>query len=154
MALFQAIDSICSFDLDVCATPENAKCAQFYTIATDGLNRAWEGTCWMNPPYGRIIGKWMQKAFQESRKPHTTVICLVPARTDTLWWHRYAMPGQILFLRGRLKFINRTLPSYRSDGVFKTSSAPFPSAIIILGGNMKLWSRLQKQLTAAGVQCG
>lgn len=96
----------------------------------------------MNPPYGRTIADWMCKAYQESRKPGTVVVCLVPARTDTEWWHRYAMAGNILYLRGRLKF-----------GGHK-NRAPFPSAVVLLGGNMALWSRLQQQLTAQGMPCG
>ena len=78
--------------------------------------------CWMNPPYGKEIGKWMEKAYEESRKNGTTVVCLVPARTDTAWWHDFAMRGSICFLRGRLKF-----------GGSK-NAAPFPSAIIVFAG--------------------
>lgn len=141
-ALFDAINGVCGFELDVCATPENAKCAKYYTIADNGLLQPWDGMCWMNPPYGRTIADWMCRAYQESRKPGTVVVCLVPARTDTEWWHRYAMAGNILYLRGRLKF-----------GGHK-NSAPFPSAIVQLGGNMALWSRLQQQLTAQGMPCG
>ena len=74
----------------------------------------------MNPPYGREIGKWMQKAYESSLQG-ATVVCLIPARTDTAWWHDYAMKGQIEFLRGRLKF-----------GGHK-NSAPFPSAIVVFG---------------------
>ena len=71
----------------------------------------------MNPPYGREIGKWMRKAY-ESSLYGATVVCLVPARTDTAWWHDYAMKGEVEFVRGRLKF-----------GGSK-ASAPFPSAIV------------------------
>ena len=72
----------------------------------------------MNPPYGRGIGQWMQKAY-ESAQAGATVVCLVPARTDTAWWHDYAMRGEITFIRGRLKFGNAK------------NSAPFPSALIV-----------------------
>lgn len=106
------------FDLDVCATPDNAKCARFYTKTDDGLAQEWSGTVWMNPPYGREIGRWMQKAH-ESALAGATVVCLVPARTDTRWWHDYAMKGEIEFIKGRLKF-----------GGSK-NSAPFPSAIVV-----------------------
>ncbi len=74
----------------------------------------------MNPPYGREIGLWMKKAYETSFN-NSKVVCLVPARTDTAWWHDYAMKGEITFLRGRLKF-----------GDHK-NSAPFPSAIIVFG---------------------
>jgi len=76
------------------------------------------GVCWMNPPYGREIGLWMKKAW-ESSLSGATVVCLVPARTDTKWWHDYAMKGEIEFIRGRLKFGNAT------------NSAPFPSAVVV-----------------------
>lgn len=107
-----------AFDLDVCATPDNAKCGRYFTKADDGLAQDWRGTCWMNPPYGREIGKWMQKAY-ESSLAGATVVCLVPARTDTAWWHDYATKGRIEFIRGRLKFGG------------SLNSAPFPSALVI-----------------------
>lgn len=72
-----------------------------------------------NPPYGREIGKFVKKAYEESLKG-ATVVCLTPSRTDTSWWHNYAMKGEIQFIRGRLKFVNRTFPSWREDGNFKT----------------------------------
>jgi phage N-6-adenine-methyltransferase len=106
------------FDLDVCATSENAKCQRYYTREDDGLAQSWEGVCWMNPPYGREIKAWMRKAYEASRNG-ATVVCLVPARTDTAWWHDYAMKGQIRFLRGRLKFGGAA------------NSAPFPSEVVV-----------------------
>lgn len=119
--LFDRLDAIWHFDLDVCATAENAKCEEYYTKEQDGLAQKWRGTCWMNPPYGREIGRWMEKAYDASRAG-ATVVCLVPARTDTAWWHDYAMRGDVEFLRGRLKF-----------GGCK-NSAPFPSAVVIFEG--------------------
>jgi len=73
----------------------------------------------MNPPYGRVIGDWMRKAYEESQRG-ALVVCLVPARTDTAWWHDYAAKGDVTFIRGRLKF---------GDG---KNSAPFPSALVVL----------------------
>ena len=117
--LFDKLHRVWEFTLDVCATAENAKVLYFYDKADDGLKQSWKGhVCWMNPPYGREIGKWMRKAFQESLRG-AVVVCLVPARTDTVWWHDYAMKGDITFLKGRLKFGGAT------------NSAPFPSAIVI-----------------------
>ena len=117
--LFDRLDAIHHFDIDVCATPETAKCQRFFTPADDGLAQDWHlMTCFMNPPYGRAIGLWMSKAVEEWRKG-AKVVCLVPSRTDTAWWHDYAMQGRIEFIRGRLKF-----------GVAK-NSAPFPSAIVV-----------------------
>jgi phage N-6-adenine-methyltransferase len=106
------------FTLDVCANEYNAKCARFFTKKDDGLLQKWTGRCWMNPPYGREIGKWMKKAYESSLEG-ATVVCLVPSRTDTQWWHEYAMRGEIEFIRGRLKF-----------GGHK-NYAPFPSAVVV-----------------------
>lgn len=117
--LFDAVSREFVFTLDPCATPENAKCSRFFTAERDGLSQDWSGdVVFMNPPYGSVIGRWMQKAF-ESAQTGATVVCLVPARTDTAWWHRFAMRGEIRLLRGRLKFGQAA------------SCAPFPSAIVI-----------------------
>jgi phage N-6-adenine-methyltransferase len=116
---FAKLDAEFHFTLDVCATADNAKCKRFFSPEDDGLHSSWYGTCWMNPPYGRAIGEWMQKAYDSSRYWKCTVVCLVPARTDTAWWHDFAMKGEIRFIRGRLKF-----------GGSK-NGAPFPSAVVI-----------------------
>lgn len=103
---FDGLNKEFGFGLDVCATAENAKCDAYYTKKQNGLAQAWHksaAVCWMNPPYGRQIGAWMKKAYEESQKG-ATVVCLVPARTDTAWWHDYAMRGSVRFVRGRLKF--------------------------------------------------
>jgi len=115
---FNKQNHIHNFTLDVCATHENAKCNKYYTVADDGLSQQWQGVCWMNPPYGRDIKAWMKKAYESSLNG-TKVVCLVPARTDTQWWHDYAMKGEIEFIRGRLKFGNAK------------NSAPFPSALVV-----------------------
>ena len=78
----------------------------------------------MNPPYGREIGKWVAKAYEEAAKG-STVVCLLPARTDTAWWHDYCMKGEIRFLRGRVHFL--------VNGV-RSNAAPFPSAVVIFRG--------------------
>lgn len=115
---FKKYDDVYKFETDVCATDDNAKCAKYYTEEMDGLSQEWRGVCWMNPPYGRTISKWMKKAYESSLEG-ATVVCLVPARTDTNWWHDYAMKGDIEFIKGRLKF-----------GGSK-NSAPFPSAVVV-----------------------
>lgn len=109
-----------AFSLDVCADAANAKAPLFFDKATDGLAQSWAPhTCWMNPPYGRVIGAWVRKAYEESRKG-ATVVCLLPARTDTRWWHDFVLPyGETTFVRGRLKFGGAT------------NSAPFPSAVVV-----------------------
>ena len=117
--IFNELNSEFGFTLDVCASIDNAKCASFYTIADDGLVQDWSGdVCWMNPPYGRSIGAWMEKAYTES-KAGAAVVCLIPSRTDTRWWHDYAMKGEVRFIRGRLRFSGHK------------NNAPFPSAVII-----------------------
>src|SRR4051794_30568294 len=86
---FDKLNEEFGFTLDVCATPENAKCTHYFSPQMDGLKQTWRGVCWMNPPYGRQIGLWMRKAY-ESSLSGTTIVCLVPARTDSAWWHEYA----------------------------------------------------------------
>jgi phage N-6-adenine-methyltransferase len=120
-SFFTKYDEKYNFNLDVCASEDNAKCAKYFTETDNGLQQEWEGVCWMNPPYGREIIKWMKKAYESSLNG-ATVVCLVPARTDTTWWHEYAMKGTIEFIRGRLKFGN------------SKNSAPFPSAIVVFNG--------------------
>lgn len=116
--LFDKYNSIYGFNLDACATPQNAKCKRYFTKEQDGLKQEWRGVVWMNPPYGRQIGKWIKKAY-ESCLDGAIVVCLVPSRTDTAWWHDYCMRGEIEFIRGRLKFGG------------SIDNAPFPSAIVI-----------------------
>lgn len=118
---FDKYNKIYNFDLDVCATHENAKCDRYFTKEDDGLAQEWIGVCWMNPPYGREIKHWMRKAYESSLKG-ATVVCLVPSRTDTAWFQDYAMKGDIEFIRGRLKFGD------------SKNSAPFPSAVVVFRG--------------------
>ena len=115
---FDKLNKEFGFTLDVCAISENAKCSAFFTPGLDGLKQDWNGVCWMNPPYGREIGSWMRKAY-ESAMNGATVVCLVPARTDTAWWHNYAAKGEVRFIRGRLKFGD------------SENAAPFPSAVVV-----------------------
>ena len=119
---FDKLNQEFKFNTDVCATKENHKCYNYYTKETNGLNQDWTGVCWMNPPYGRDIIKWVAKAYNSN----SIVVCLVPARTDTKWWHEYCMKAkEIRLVRGRLKF-----------GESK-NSAPFPSAVVVFDNNYK-----------------
>lgn len=129
--LFDKLDQEFEFNLDVCATRDNRKCRNFYTKELDGLKQDWHGVCWMNPPYGREIGKWVQKAYEESLRG-STVVCLLPSRTDTRWWHDYCMKGEVRFIKGRLKFGN------------SKNSAPFPSAIVIFRGDSKSFKEVHQ----------
>lgn len=119
-AFFDTLDAIYHFDLDVCADAQNAKCWRFFSEQDNGLYQPWApNRCWMNPPYGREIRRWVQKAYEESLQG-ATVVCLLPARTDTGWWHEYIQPhAEVTFVRGRLKF-----------GDAK-NGAPFPSAVAV-----------------------
>jgi len=108
-----------NFNLDPCCSKETAKCTSFYTIEDDGLSKNWEGNVFMNPPYGREIVNWIKKAKEESDKG-ATVVCLVPARTDTKWWHTYCMKSaEIRLLTRRLTF----------EGA--NNKATFPAAIVV-----------------------
>ena len=117
---FDRYNSEYHFTLDAASDDKNAKCKNHFTKETDGLHNSWVGqTVWLNPPYGRVIGEWVRKAYEESRQKDTTVVCLLPARTDTKWFHDYCKLGKIEFIRGRLKF-----------GKSK-NSAPFPSMVVV-----------------------
>lgn len=122
--LFDQLDAEFHFELDVCATSENAKCSRYYTVADDGLSKPWDAeTCWCNPPYGTLVSAWVAKAAQSANEGRT-VVMLLPARTDTRWFHDYIYGhAEIRFIRGRLKF-----------GGSK-NAAPFPSMIVIFKGN-------------------
>ena len=133
--LFEKYNTIYHFQLDAAATKENTKCKDFFTKEDNALVQNWSKyqTVWLNPPYGRKIGFFIKKAYEESLKD-VTIVCLIPARTDTKYFHDYCLKyGKVEFLRGRLRFINRLLPSYKKDGDFKSSPAPFPSCIVIFG---------------------
>lgn len=126
--LFAALDREFGFTLDAAANERNAKCAKFFTPETDGLKQSWktDGAVWCNPPYGKEIEKWVRKAFVDSGGGQT-VVMLIPARTDTKWFHRWVYgKAEIRFLRGRLKYRN-------ADGA-EENRAPFPSMVVIYRG--------------------
>jgi phage N-6-adenine-methyltransferase len=117
--IFNLLNEEFHFEIDLAALPHNAKSAKFYTPVMDALKQEWHGVCWLNPPYGSQLSKWMQKAY-DSAKNGATIVSLLPARTDTIWWHEYVLPyAEIRYLRGRLKFSGAA------------NSATFPSAIVI-----------------------
>jgi phage N-6-adenine-methyltransferase len=118
-AFFDSLNDEFGFTIDVCALPSNVKCPAFYSPEQDGLQQVWTGSCWCNPPYGTMIGQWVQKAY-ESAQSGALVVCLLPARVDTRWWHDYVLPSaEVRYLKGRLKF----------GGC--ENSAPFLSAVVI-----------------------
>lgn len=116
--LYDALHKEFGFTLDPCSNGENAKCARRFVASDSPLLKDWgRETVFMNPPYSQC-SDWMRKAYGAALEG-ATVVCLVPSRTDTEWWHSYAMKGEIRFLRGRLKFGDHP------------NSAPFPSAVVV-----------------------
>lgn len=135
-AIFDPLDEEFDFTLDVCASEENAKCDRYYTEDDDGLEQPWHGTVWGNFPYGRGIGRWVEKAIRESRRG-VTIVMLVPARTDSIWFQQLiANADEIRFLSGRVRF----------EGA--ENNAPFPSAIAILRPP-RTWATNDERLTFA-----
>lgn len=127
-SFFDSVNEIYNFSLDVCATSENTKCVNYFSPDVDGLSQKWSGVCWMNPPYGRGISKWIKKASDETTKGNCIVVALLPARTDTKWFHNYIYKKDsisIEFIKGRLKF-----------GGAK-NAAPFPSMLVIFNKTLK-----------------
>lgn len=123
--LFDGLNNEFDFTLDPCALPENAKCEQFFTPEIDGLKQSWQGErVFCNPPYGRVLYDWVRKCSSEAQDGNTLIVLLVPARTDTRWFHDFIWnKSEIRFIKGRLKF-----------GGSK-NSAPFPSMICIWNKN-------------------
>ena len=120
--LFDELNAEFNFTLDVCANDENHKCERYYTKETNGLSQPWYGNVWCNPPYGREIGEWVKKAYESSFHNNGVIVMLLPARTDTKWFHKYIynQPNvETRFIKGRLKFGN------------SKNSAPFPSMIVV-----------------------
>lgn len=118
-AFFDNLDKEFHFTLDVCATPENAKCKRYFTKEQDGLAQEWDGVVWMNPPYGKEIRKWVEKCVNYSGAS----VMLLPARVDTLWFHDliYNNPrAEVRFIKGRLRFNDSKI------------AAPFPSMVVVM----------------------
>ena len=118
---FNSLNNEFKFTLDPCCSVETAKCSKFYTEKEDGLIQDWQGeTVFCNPPYGKKIKDWVKKCYFESKKPLTTVVMLIPARTDTSYFHDFIYnKSEIRFIRGRLKFGD------------SKNGAPFPSMVVI-----------------------
>jgi len=120
---YKELDNEFHFNLDPCSDDTNYKCEKHFTLADDGLSQNWGGyRVFCNPPYSDI-GKWVEKAFREGHKDNTIVVMLIPARTDTKYFHDYILHrSEIRFIKGRLKF---------GEG---KNSAPFPSMVVIFRG--------------------
>lgn len=120
---FDRLDAIFDFTLDPYASSKNAKCARYFTKEHNGLVQDWDGErVFMNPPYGREMGAWVRKASEAK----ALVVCLLPARTDTRWWHDYVLGGggHVIFLKGRLRFNDVAI------------NAPFLTAVVIFFGGV------------------
>lgn len=124
--LFEQLNRKFKFDLDACASDENHKIDNYFTEKDDALVQKWGGNVFVNPPYGRSIGDFIKKAYEEHlRDPNRFIVMLVPSRTDTRYWQDYVIDkSTIKYIRGRLKF--------EVDGV-ATDAAPFPSALVVYG---------------------
>ena len=113
---FDELNKEFKFSLDLCANKSNAKCKKYFTKKEDSLSKTWKGNCWLNPPYGRNIIKWVKKAHESK----CLVVALLPSRTDTKWFHSYIYKKhKVRFIKGRLKFGKAT------------DNAPFPSMVVI-----------------------
>ena len=122
--LFDEWNAKYQFDLDAAASSTNHKCDNWYGLdhpeesRRDGLAQAWTGTTWVNPPYGRVLNKWVRHAAEQL----SPVVMLSPARTDTRWFHSYCINQRITFIKGRVKFGGNS------------NAAPFPSMIVEFNG--------------------
>ena len=123
-SFFDELNKEFNFTLDPCATPQNAKCARYFTKEIDGLSQSWRGEIVVcNPPYGRDLSKWVAKAYTETLSGATLVVMLIPARTDTSYFHDYIYKKhEVRFIRGRLHFNE------------SKCAAPFPSMVVVMRG--------------------
>jgi phage N-6-adenine-methyltransferase len=127
--LFDQLHSEFRFTLDTAASAANFKCPDYYALdhpvphMRDGLAGVWDGNVWCNPPYGREIGKWVARGYRAATEGEAeVVVLLLPARTDTKWFHACCVKGEIRFIQGRVKF----------GGC--PNAAPFPSMVVIFRG--------------------
>ncbi|MEO0924090.1 MAG: phage N-6-adenine-methyltransferase, partial [Pseudomonadota bacterium] len=125
--LFRLLNESYDFKLDAAASDHNALCENYFTVDDDSLKQDWQPyrRIWLNPPYGRMIGDFMRKAYEESQRG-CVVVCLVPARVDTRWWHDWVQnKGVAEFIKGRLYYVD-----HRHGPSKKTGTSPFPSALV------------------------
>lgn len=122
-SLFNVLDMEFNFTLDPCCTKQTAKCKKFFTKEEDGLIQDWsKDVVFVNPPYGREIGKWVEKSYNEAKKG-AKVVMLIPSRTDTKWFHDFIYTkAEIRFLKGRIRFLQNKK---------ELNAAPFPTMLII-----------------------
>ena len=136
---FDKLNKEFKFTLDPCCTHENKKCEKYYTMEEDGLSKSWKDEIvFVNPPYADI-GRWVKKAYEESANNNAAVVMLIPARTDTKYWHDYIMEmaTAVYFIKGRLKFYNKVIADY--TGKNDLSPAPFPSVVVVFDMGKFRW---------------
>lgn len=128
-SIYLPLDAEFHFQTDLAASPDNARCVRYFTKEQDGLKQPWDGVCWLNPPFGDKSSKmvdWIKRAYEESqRNPNLTVVMLIPARTNTRWFHQFCMQAaEVRFICGRPKFADAThgLPQPLVIIVFKKSA--------------------------------
>jgi len=138
--IFDPLDDEFEFELDACATEDSAKCDAYFTKKDNALLKDWSAAAnivWVNPPYGRGIGKWIEKAYKESLKG-CTVIVLTYVRSDTKWWHDWALKAsEIRMIKGRIHFMRGDLKT--------TNASPAPSCVLVFSEDkrrpvIKAWS--------------
>ena len=120
--LFRALDEVYRFTLDAAASRANRKCDLWLSEQEDALRCQWSGRVWLNPPYSRRVGDWVEHAFDQVRLGTAELVaCLLYARTDTAWWHDFVMAeaAEVIFFRGRIRFVGAEAP------------APAPSALVV-----------------------
>ena len=134
---FDKLNKEFNFTLDPCATEKSTKCIKYFTAIDDGLKQDWSNNIvFVNPPYGRNIGKWVKKCYEESLKGNTIVVLLIPARTDTKYFHNYILnKASIRFIKGRLTFWDLDGEKYCKKAFDSMTPAPFPSMIVIYDRN-------------------
>lgn len=120
---YARLDAEFAFTLDAAASSDNALAPTYYTEDDDGLRQDWTGTVWCNPPYGRTIGRWLAKGRRSAESGSAdVVVMLVPARTDTAYWHEHVMRAdEVRLVAGRLRFSG-------------ADQAPFPCAVVVFRG--------------------
>lgn len=127
---FNLLDSNYHFTLDPCADEYNHKCSKYYTKEQNGLLQDWSNEIvFCNPPYGREIYDWVEKCWYEATYHNTVCVMLIPARTDTKYFHKFIYNNrnaEIIFIKGRLKFGN------------SNNAAPFPSMVVAFKNNIKM----------------
>ena len=131
--LFDALDSVFEFELDAAATAANTKCDNFISPQEDAFGVDWSSrvpagsSVWLNPPYGRGVGKWLEKAYSESLRG-ITVVVLIMVRTDSNWWKDWAMrAAEIRLIRGRVHF--------ERNG--ESGPATAPSAVLVFSEDLR-----------------